>query len=199
MIKFIEVTSVEYKYTSEEVFDIEVENEHQYIANDFVVHNCTTSANVGIHYAMGSLIKEIVDIKNEIKDKSKNLPFIVADGGFDNYDKIIKALALGADYVMVGKLFAQTEEACGKVVDHCREYYGMSTKKAQIETGNQKLKTAEGIEFTVPILYKLQGWCENFIDYLRSTMSYTNSRNLTELRYTEYKIISPSEYLSYYK
>lgn len=160
---------------------------------------CLTSANIGIHYAMGSLIKEIVDIKNEIKDKSKNLPFIVADGGFDNYDKIIKALALGADYVMVGKLFAQTEEACGKVVGDRREYYGMSTKKAQIETGNQKLKTAEGIEFTVPILYKLQGWCENFIDYLRSTMSYTNSRNLTELRYTEYKIISPSEYLSYYK
>mgnify|MGYP000119706719 FL=1 len=70
---------------------------------------CTTSANGGVHYAMASLIKEVVDrkweIEKAIKDaeamrishKYESLPFIVADGGFDNYDKIIKALALGAD------------------------------------------------------------------------------------------------------
>lgn len=91
---------------------------------------CTTSANGGVHYAMASLIKEVVDrkweIEKAIKDaeamhishKYESLPFIVADGGFDNYDKIIKALALGADYVMVGKIFAQAEEACGKVIEH---------------------------------------------------------------------------------
>ena len=86
---------------------------------------CTTSANGGVHYAMASLIKEVVDrkweIEKAIKDaeamrishKYESLPFIVADGGFDNYDKIIKALALGADYVMVGKIFAQAEESGG--------------------------------------------------------------------------------------
>lgn len=181
---------------------------------------CTTSANGGVHYAMASLIKEVVDrkweIEKAIKDaeamrishKYESLPFIVADGGFDNYDKIIKALALGADYVMVGKIFAQAEEACGKVIEHWvrgeyiardRVYYGMSTKKAQVETGSQKLKTAEGIEVTVPILYSLSGWCENFVHYLRSMMSYTNSFTLNDFKNTEYRIVSPSEYLSYYK
>lgn len=201
---------------------------------------CTTSANGGVHYAMASLIKEVVDrkweIEKAIKDaeamrishKYESLPFIVADGGFDNYDKIIKALALGADYVMVGKLFAQCEEACGEEVTKIapqmypdvipidskrwvktllvkqlpqrhRVYYGMSTKKAQVETGSQKLKTAEGIEVTVPILYSLSGWCENFVHYLRSMMSYTNSFTLSDFKNTEYRIVSPSEYLSYYK
>lgn len=179
---------------------------------------CTTSANGGVHFAMASLIKEVVDhkwsIEKAILDAEKvrikhvyqSVPLIVADGGFDNYDKIIKALALGADYVMIGKLFAQCEEACGELVNHngasgtmARLYYGMSTKKAQIETGNKVLKTAEGIEVTVPILYKLDGWCENFIDYLRSMMSYTDSFNLSEFKNTKYKIVSPSEYLSFYK
>lgn len=192
---------------------------------------CTTSANGGIHYAMASLIKEVVDKKraiekcieetkvvniagdsgfylgcNSITHLYKSVPFIIADGGFDNYDKIIKALALGADYVMVGKLFAQSQEACGELLPVTdpnlglrRKYYGMSTKKAQIEIGNQKLKTAEGIETTVPVLYKLQDWCENFVDYLRSMMSYSDSFDLLEFRKTKYRIVSPLEYLSFFK
>lgn len=245
MINFIEVTSVEMKYQSTEVFDLEVDVVHHYIANNFVVHNCTTSVQTGTHYAMASLIKDVVDVKWTIERameeakalnincKYQSVPFIVADGGFDNYDKIIKALALGADYVMVGKLFAQCEEACQKVqtikcvspdgymsmhpelpknlkwiydddeqfyISKFRLYYGMSTKRAQVETGNKTLKTAEGIEINVPVLYKLQGWCENFIDYLKSMMSYADSFNLTEFKEkAKYKIISSLEYLSFYK
>lgn len=192
---------------------------------------CTTSANGGIHYAMASLIKEVADKKwaiekcieetkvvnitgdsgfylgcNSITHPYKSVPFIIADGGFDNYDKIIKALALGADYVMVGKLFAQSQEACGELLPITdsnlkfrRKYYGMSTKKAQMETGNQELKTAEGIETVVPVLYKLQDWCENFVDYLRSMMSYSDSFDLLEFKKTKYRIVSPLEYLSFYK
>lgn len=202
---------------------------------------CTTSANGGVHYAMASLIIETAILKRKVANTFYNdnscynsIPFIVADGGFDNFDKIIKALALGADYVMLGKIFAQTLEACGEIfvgetlydelttIDEWRQnhpalanasnlellnakyvlsrkYYGMSTKKAQVETGNVKLKTAEGIEVTVPILYSLSGWCENFIDYLRSMMSYTDSKTLLEFQKTNYQISSLSEYLSFYK
>lgn len=209
---------------------------------------CTTSANGGVHYAMASLIKHVCDQKwnitkaiqeasrLKINCKYQSVPLIVADGGFNNYDRIIKALALGADYVMVGKLFAQCEESCprrteiycidpsklryvdntGKTIiprglkwtfdeksktyySSYKVYYGMSTKKAQAETGNKVLKTAEGIEIMVPILYKLEGWCENFISYLRSAMSYTNSTNLEEFKTSSYTIISNSEYLSYHK
>lgn len=198
---------------------------------------CLTSANGGVHYGMGSLIKHVADKSYAVREiirsslamglscPYRSVPLIVADGGFDNYDKIIKALALGADYVMIGKLFAQCEEACGKILTYTRtsdqpldkelkwlfdskheiyqakfrHYYGMSTKKAQVETGRTKLRTSEGIKVNVPILYSLEAWCENFIDYLRTAMSYTDSFNLDEFKETEYTIISPLEYLSYYK
>lgn len=173
---------------------------------------CTTSSNAGgIHYPMVSLLEEI--------DKRKNLvelwisrgefdyvitPKIVADGGFSNFDQIIKALAIGADYVMLGKIFAMSEEACGEVVPtkdekYMRKYYGMSTKRAQSEFGNTELKTAEGIETLVPIKYTLAGWCDNFISYLRSAMSYTNSRNLNEFKNTRYEQISANSFNAYYK
>ena len=212
MINFVEITSVEIKYKSTEVFDIEVEKEHQYIANDFVVHNCTTSANLSIHFPMVSLIREIREIRKNIKCqiyggeiKYKSVPKIIADGGFSNFDQIIKALAIGADYVMLGKVFAMSEEACGEVVPtiegkYMRRYYGMSTKKAQVEISGEATKTAEGIETLVPIKYTLAGWCDNFISYLRSAMSYCNSRTLIELKKNaRIEQISTNSFQAYYK
>lgn len=245
MINFVEITSVEIKYQSTEVFDIEVEKEHQYIANDFVVHNCTTSANSSIHYPMVSLLQDIAWERQEVHNAReygntyyKSEPKVIADGGFSNFDQIIKALALGADYVMLGKIFAMSEEACGEIVyqeqvvptkidlsafnDEARaifkasgfdqvrinktiqvpyrKYYGMSTKKAQSEFGNTELKTAEGIETLVPIKYTLAGWCDNFISYLRSAMSYCNSKNLDEFKKNAtIKQISNNSFNSYFK
>ena len=72
---------------------------------------CTTSANVSIHYPMGSLIKECREIKMQNEFQTK----IIADGGFKNYDQIIKALALGADYVMLGGILSKTIESLTKI------------------------------------------------------------------------------------
>lgn len=170
---------------------------------------CTTSSNVGgIHYPMVSLLQDIKYNKKYIVDhiveygniQYKSVPKIVADGGFNNFDQIIKALAIGADYVMLGKIFAMSEEACGEIVNGQRKYYGMSTKKAQAEFGNEILKTAEGIETLVPIKYTLSGWCDNFISYLRSAMSYCNSRTLEEFKKnTRIEQISANSFQAYYK
>lgn len=175
---------------------------------------CTTSSNVGgIHYPMVSLLQDIKHNKKYIVDhiaeygdiQYKSIPKIVADGGFSNFDQIIKALAIGADYVMLGKIFAMSEEACGEVVltiegKYMRKYYGMSTKRAQTEFGNTELKTAEGIETLVPIKYTLAGWCDNFMSYLRSAMSYCNSRNLQEFRKNAHiEQISANSFNAYYK
>lgn len=156
---------------------------------------CTTSANLGLHYPMGSLLRElksrkrsvefnIQDPKYNASYQYKSVPKIVADGGFNNFDQINKALAIGADYVMLGKIIAKSEEACG---DTCyieaqkyREYYGMSTKRAQKETGREGNTTAEGITTLVPIEYPIAKWVDNFKAYLRSVMSYCDSRNLDE-------------------
>ena len=207
---------------------------------------CTTSSNVGgIHFPMVSLIREICEIRRNIKRqiyggeiKYKSVPKIVADGGFNNFDQIIKALAIGADYVMLGKIFAMSEEACGEIVykDQIvpikmdltafsdeersvfeaagfddvyinktikipyRKYYGMSTKKAQAEISGEAHKTAEGIETLVPIKYTLARWCDNFISYLRSAMSYCNSRTLIEFKKNaRIEQISANAFQAYYK
>lgn len=145
---------------------------------------CTTSANVGIHFPMASLLDSIKEIKFSSESYLTKYPCIIADGGFSNFDDIIKALALGADYVMIGKLFAQSTEACGLTIDNGakRLYRGMSTKAVQSKSGKTELKTAEGITSYVPILYSLNTWVGNFTSYLRSAMSYTSSFNLVEFK-----------------
>jgi IMP dehydrogenase/GMP reductase len=63
-----------------------------------------------------------------------------------------------------------------------REYYGMSTKKAQMATGGNGTTTSEGISRPIPIEYNIAKWADNMKSYLISVMSYTNSRDLDELR-----------------
>lgn len=76
---------------------------------------CTTSSNTAIHYPIASLLDEINYIKkkrvNEFKTK------VIADGGIRNFNDVNKALALGADYVMIGGLFASILESVGEIID----------------------------------------------------------------------------------
>jgi IMP dehydrogenase/GMP reductase len=155
---------------------------------------CTTSANTGVHYPIASLIQESYDISC----KYNNPPKIVGDGGFRNFDDIIKGLYLGADYIMIGSLLAKSLEACGKTYLYGfdvtkyknylynkgfklqRKYRGMSTKEVQKTFGNEKLKTSEGISFYQNVDYKLNSWLENFDSYLRSAMSYCNCKELKD-------------------
>lgn len=90
--------------------------------------NCITSSNVGIHYPIASLVSKCAEIKEELQGEMdyyepgteyvdvKCLPAIVADGGIKNYSDVIKALALGADYVMIGSLFSKLLESAAEMV-----------------------------------------------------------------------------------
>ena len=79
---------------------------------------CTTGANVSIGYGRATLLDELRMIKENLEGRyeDKKLPKIVADGGISNFDDIQKCLALGADFVMCGNVFARAEEACGEIV-----------------------------------------------------------------------------------
>lgn len=171
--------------------------------------SCTTAPNVGVHYPMASLIENCRKLYDDYMCNSIGLANIVADGGMKGYGDIIKAIALGAHYVMCGSLFNKMLESAAKtlvaddymdfyknsIVDQYdyklpelissglklkKEYYGMSTKKAQKEMGNVALKTGEGLITYQPVEYTIEGWTENFISYLRSAMSYTNCFTLNE-------------------
>ena len=77
---------------------------------------CITTSNTSAHYPQASLIDECYKIKKYWKNYTSKdvVPYIIADGGIRNYDHVIKALALGADYVMIGSLFAQCIESAGE-------------------------------------------------------------------------------------
>lgn len=175
---------------------------------------CTTSSNSGCHAPMASLIQGCVDHKftSRIGLDYKSLPKIVADGGFTNFDQIIKALAFGADYVMLGQIFAKSEESLigdnvskktyikKKVIE--REHFGMSTKKAQKIMGktDEELRTSEGISKMVKVEYKLATWVDNFKHYLQEAMSMTNKRCLEDfIGKVNLAPISPSAFFNYYK
>lgn len=162
---------------------------------------CTTAANVAINYPMGSLIYECR--KEKIKGGFRNTK-IVADGGARDYSDIIKALALGADYVMMGSIFNKSMESAGfnylktpfgririKNYDLARslwkwgfpiykKYRGMSTKAVQRSWGKTKIVTAEGITKYQKVEYTLKQWVDNFKDYLSSCMSYTGDLTLND-------------------
>lgn len=167
---------------------------------------CTTSANSGVHYPMASLLDSTKIFRDFLISTKQitNVPKIIADGGFKNFDQINKALALGADYVMLGEIFAKSEEACGKTFEYngllSREYYGMSTRRAQKEFGKDGTKTAEGILKCVPIEYPLSRWVDNFKHWLREAMSLTDCKNLEEFKTcVDLGIMSPQGYSSYWK
>ena len=100
------------------------------------------------------------------------------------------------------------KEKYGKVVELIKanklsvwkEFYGMSTKKAQksILDGNgiknKNLKTSEGIILHQKVEYSILGWMRNEMDYLRSSMSYTNSRTLEEYKDSDYVVLNEIKY-----
>lgn len=168
---------------------------------------CLTTVQTGVGYPMASLVHETAKIQQERNLQCK----IVADGGFKKYSDVIKALALGADYVMLGSMFNRALESCGETYEENKDYgtwkepgdkvdqysidvllqfeagkkffkkfRGMSTKDVQKSLGKTELKTSEGISKMQPVEYTLNGWCENFKDYLKSAMSYTDCLSIGE-------------------
>lgn len=166
--------------------------------------SCLTTKQSGIGYPIASLIYKIYQQKllytyDNRDDENFQAPAIVADGGMKDYSDIIKALALGADYVMIGSIFNKSFESSAdnylygiKLNKKFAKYFfnkgypvkkyfrGMSTKQAQKAMGKSKFKTSEGVIRFRKIKYYLHSWVENFEHYLRNAMSYSNSETLND-------------------
>jgi len=114
----------------------------------------------------------------------RNAP-IIADGGIRSAGDIVKALAAGADFVMLGSLLAGTDETPCNVINtrngKFKSYRGMASKDAQIEW-RDRTSSLEGIATTVPCKGPVGAVLEDLGRGIRSGFSYSGARNLRELQ-----------------
>jgi IMP dehydrogenase len=111
---------------------------------------------------------------------------IIADGGIRNSGDIVKALAAGADAVMLGSLLAGTKETPGEVYTRqdgtkYKTYRGMASKEAQVDWRG-KYSSFEGVSSTVPYRGKVRNILTDLDRGIRSGLSYSGCRSILELQ-----------------
>ena len=110
---------------------------------------------------------------------------IIADGGIRNAGDICKALAAGANFVMVGSLFAGTSESPGEIVmtpgGKAKTYRGMASKEAQ-NAWKGTHNSIEGISTTVPYRGPVDEVINELIVGIKSGLSYSGAINLDTFR-----------------
>jgi len=152
---------------------------------------CTTSIQTGIGIGQVSSLLNILFARKNKKLKIK----IIADGGVKSPGDVAKAIALGADVVMLGRMLSGTRETPGEVI----KYNGQLWKKYRGSASfgvKMRNEFIEGEETMVAYKGAVKSVIDGISDGLKSSMSYMNCLNLEELRKTEtFGILSNSSYL----
>jgi IMP dehydrogenase len=150
---------------------------------------CTTRIVAGVGVPQLTAIADCARVA-----ASHGIP-VIADGGIRYSGDLVKALAAGADTVMIGGLLAGTEEAPGEVVFHqgrpYKAYRGMGSlgamargsaeRYAQEGVASEKL-VPEGVEARVPVRGTVADVLLQLCGGLRSGMGYLGCRDLSELK-----------------
>jgi len=150
---------------------------------------CTTRVVAGIGVPQLTAIMDCASVAAK-----SNIP-IVADGGIKYSGDIVKAIAGGANAVMIGSLFAGTDESPGEAVIYngrrFKTYRGMGSLSAMKMGSSEryfqsvdedKKMVAEGIEGMVPYKGPLKDFLFQLVGGLRAGMGYCGAGNLEELR-----------------
>jgi len=152
---------------------------------------CTTSIQTGIGIGQVSSLLNILFARKDKKLKLK----IIADGGVKSPGDVAKAIALGADVVMLGRMLSGTRETPGEVI----KYNGQLWKKYRGSASfgvKMRNEFIEGEETMVAYKGAVKSVIDGISDGLKSSMSYMNCLNLEELRKTEtFAVLSNSSYL----
>jgi IMP dehydrogenase len=149
---------------------------------------CTTRLKTGFGVPMLTAVQECARV-----DRS-----IIADGGIRQPGDMVKALAFGADFVMIGGMLAGTKSTPGKVITKengikVKLYRGMASREAQ-ETFLGPMpdwKTEEGVTTEVGFRDDEEAIIADIIGGLRSGLTYGGSKNIKELqRKLNYVLVS---------
>ena len=151
---------------------------------------CTTRMVAGVGVPQLSAILEVSEIT-----KKSNIP-LIADGGIKYSGDIAKAIAAGADTIMIGSLLAGTDESPGEVYLYqgrsYKSYRGMGSISAMLKGSAeryfqdinidiQKL-IPEGVEGQVPYKGSVSIVLNQLIGGLRSSMGYTGNENIKKMK-----------------
>ena len=151
---------------------------------------CTTRVVAGVGYPQLSAVLEVSEVL-----KNSKIP-LIADGGIRYTGDISKAIAAGADSVMLGSLLAGTEESPGETIIYdgrkFKTYRGMGSVEAmqrgskdryfQSEQADKKKLVPEGIVGRVPYKGQLNESIHQFIGGLRSGMGYCGAKDIASLK-----------------
>lgn len=147
---------------------------------------CSTRIKTGFGIPMLTSIQECAKV-----DRS-----IIADGGIKTAGDIVKALAFGADFCMIGGMLAGTAPTPGEVIEReveengkkvlkkFKQYRGMASREAQEDFmgGMPEWKTAEGVATYVPFREDEEAIIADLIGGLRSGLTYGGSATIRELQ-----------------
>jgi IMP dehydrogenase/GMP reductase len=152
---------------------------------------CTTSIQTGIGIGQVTSLLDVLFARDEKKLNIK----IIADGGIKSSGDIAKAIALGADAVMLGRMLSGTRETPGEVI----KYNGQLWKKYRGSASfgvKMRHEFIEGEETMVAYKGAVKDVIDSISDGLKSSMSYMNCLSLSELRKIEtFAVLTNSSYL----
>ena len=161
---------------------------------------CTTRIIAGVGYPQ---LSAIIEVSKAVKDI--NIP-IIADGGIRFTGDIPKAIAAGANSVMLGSMFAGTEESPGETIIYegrkFKSYRGMGSLEA-MQKGSKdryfqdteddiKKLVPEGISARVPFKGQLKEVMHQLIGGLRAGMGYCGAKNIDALKNAQFVRITNS-------
>ncbi len=163
---------------------------------------CTTRLVAGVGVPQLSATDSVV---NGLADAGFDVP-VIADGGIRTSGDIAKALAVGAETVMIGSMLAGTKESPGEVEQgphglrkRIRGMASFEAIEARAERHGEEIddeyfeqRAPEGVEGTVPYRGEAGKLIGELMAGLRSAMSYTNARSLAEFtERTEFVAVTP--------
>ena len=114
---------------------------------------------------------------------SADIP-VIADGGIKGPGHFAKAIAAGARMVMIGSIFAGTDEAPGEVINGYKVARGQASaeymKDNGVETG--EFRTAEGVSIKVPVKGPVKNIIHDLMGGLRSAMTYSGAESIEDFQ-----------------
>lgn len=154
---------------------------------------CITREQKGIGRGQATSIMEVAEARNEYFVKTGIYIPICSDGGIVHDYHMTLALAMGADFLMLGRYFARFDESPTEKLkigsNYVKEYWGEGSNRARNwqrydDTGNGKMDFEEGVDSYVPYAGKLKDNLHVSMSKIRSTMSSCGSKTIKELQET---------------